>query len=167
MMKLIYLGIHLDNKASLKLQANITKKKAINRAKHFKCLTYKDQGIDMKTPTKIYKTICRPIIEYGHPLYANCKESLWKIIEVAETSSLRTITKLRNPRNRLHNPSNNLLYNLTKVVAIRERIKKLNERFGRRLEDADDVLVQFHYDPVSQIHRKFPTCTLLEKLRTF
>lgn len=160
-----YLGIHLDNKASLKLHANIMKKKAITRAKQFKCLTYKDQGIDMKTATTIYKTICRPIIEYGHPLYANCKESLWKIIKSTETSSLRTITKLRNPRNRLHNPPNNLLYELTKIEPIRERIKKLNERFRKRLEDTEEVLGQFHHEPVGHLPRKFPTCSLLEKLR--
>lgn len=162
-----YLGIQIDSKASLKLHANNIKKKMIARAKHFRCLTYNNQGIDMKTATIIYKSICRPIIEYGHPLYANCRESVIKILEVAETTSLRAITKMRHPNNRLHNPPNHLLYSRTKVEPIGGRIEKLNNKFIQRLKELDDISDLMHDEPADNPRRKFPTCTLLQKLRSY
>ncbi|KAL3274765.1 hypothetical protein HHI36_020450 [Cryptolaemus montrouzieri] len=139
----------------------------IARAKHFRCLTYNNQGIDMKTATVIYKSICRPIIEYGHPLYANCRESVIKILEVAETTSLRAITKMRHPNNPLHNPPNHLLYQRTKIEPIRERIKKLNTKFIQRLSELDDIRDLLHDEPAENPLRKFPTCTLLQKLKSY
>jgi len=41
----------------------------IKRTKHFRSLTYK--GISTKTATQIYKSICRPLLDYGNILMAN------------------------------------------------------------------------------------------------
>lgn len=55
-----YLGILIENEENLKAHSQIIKKKTIARAKHFRSLTYKNQGISMKNSTKIFITICKP-----------------------------------------------------------------------------------------------------------
>jgi hypothetical protein len=41
------------------------KQNAIGRAKHFRNLTYKNRGINNTTAAKIYKMLCRPMLENG------------------------------------------------------------------------------------------------------
>lgn len=125
-----YLGIHLDHKLNFNNHTNITKKKITTRAKHFRALTYRNQGINGQSATKIYKTICRPMLEYGHPLFSNCGSIAKKNIEVGERKAIRTITKIRHPQNPLYNISNNLLYQKVKIEPINLRIPKLNKKFA-------------------------------------
>lgn len=127
-----YLGIHIDNKINFNKHTQETKKKTIARAKHFKCLSRKNDGINLHTKCRIYKMICRPLIEYGHVIYQNLKASAWKNLQVAETSSLRAVTKLRHPNNPLHNPPNQLLYLTTHVLPIQQRISQLNQKFKQK-----------------------------------
>lgn len=126
-----YLGIQIDNKINFKNHLNITKKKVTTRAKYFRSLTYKNLGINLKTASRIYKSICRPLLEYAHPIFINCKNTTKKILQIAETSALRTITKMRHPLNPIHNPSNTLLYNRTGITPINYRIEELNRRFAK------------------------------------
>ena len=118
-----YLGIHLDYKLNFNNHTNIIKKK-ITRAKHFRSLTYKNQGINISSASKIYKTICRPILEYGHLLFSNSGPTAKKNIEVGERKAIRTITKLRHPQNPLYNPPNTLLYQKIEVEPINLRLPK-------------------------------------------
>ena len=83
-----YLGMVIDNKVNFNCHTANVKKTIIRRAKHFSKLTYKAQGINGTTATKIYKLLCRPIIEYGHPLYLNCKGPAINNLKVAETTAL-------------------------------------------------------------------------------
>ena len=125
-----YLGVKLDNKLNFNLHTQVTKSKAIARARHFRGLTYKNEGINITNSTKIYTAICRPLLEYAGILFLNCKTPAKNNIEIAERSSLRTITKLRHPNNPIHNPSNILLYEKTKLVPILERIDVLSSNFA-------------------------------------
>lgn len=127
-----YLGVNLDNKLNFNYHTKMVKRKTITRAKHFRALTFKNKGINISTASKIYKTICRPLVEYGHPLFTNCRNTTLKNLRVAETSSLRAITKIRHPSNPLHNPSNALLYQKTKIQPIEERLKSLTKKFAQR-----------------------------------
>lgn len=127
-----YLGVQIDNKINFKNHLSITKKKVITRAKYFRSLTYKNQGINIRTASKIYKSICRPLLEYAHPILINCNNIAKKIMQTAETSALRVITKMRHPSNPIHNPPNPLLYEKTGIVPINSRIAELNRRFAKR-----------------------------------
>ena len=100
-----YLGIELDQKCNLKQHTKLLKQRIITRAKYFRSLTYKNEGISTQNAAKIYKSICRPLLEFGHTLYLNCRKYIRKTIQVAETSALRVITKIRHPRNPMHKPS--------------------------------------------------------------
>lgn len=160
-----YLGVQIDNKLNFNLHTKMMKKKTISRAKHFSKLTYRKQGINIENATKIYKSICRPLLEYAHPLYANCKTTALRNLEVAETTALRAITRLRHPQNILHNPPNSLLYMKTNILPITERITVLNRRFHTRLNELEDVLNLYHEDGTIKTNRKHPTQTLIDRLR--
>lgn len=159
-----YLGFNLDNKLNMNLHTKMIKRKIISRAKHFRMLTYKNKGINISVASKIYKSICRPMIEYGHTLYLNCRKTALKNIQVAETSSLRVITKIRHPANPLYHPSNELLYNKTKILPIIQRLPVLSTKFAKQahnLEKLDPLLL-----PRTEVRPKYkhPTRTIQEIL---
>ena len=158
-----YLGIKLDQKLNFNSHTKEMKKKMITRVKHFRSLTYKNQGISTKTASKIYKMICRPIMEYGFILYNTCKRPALNNIEVAERSSLRKITKLRHPNNPLHNISNNALYEKTGIQPILTRFKELTKKCSQSqnlLALIQPFTIQLRGDIIRR--RRNPERTLIE-----
>lgn len=127
-----YLGITFDNKLNFKQHLTNIKRKMITRSKHFRCLTYRNSGISMKTACHIYKMLCRPMVEYAQIIFGACRRPALSLIEIAERTCLRTITKMRHPANPLHNPSNDYLYEKTKIVPILQRFDGLTRRFTSR-----------------------------------
>uniref|UniRef100_A0A6P7H843 Uncharacterized protein LOC114348361 n=1 Tax=Diabrotica virgifera virgifera TaxID=50390 RepID=A0A6P7H843_DIAVI len=110
-----YLGIEIDNKLKFNHHTAVIKRKIVTRAKHFRNLTYKNEGIAIETAANIYKMICRPMLEYGSAIFYNSKGPAKNNIKVAETTSLRQITRMRHPDNPLHNPSNRMPYEKTGI----------------------------------------------------
>ena len=70
---------------------------------------FKNKLIATNQVSKIYKCICRQLLEYGQPVLFNCNNPAKENIRIAETTALRRLTKIRHPNNPLHNPSNALL----------------------------------------------------------
>lgn len=134
-----YLGITIDNKINFNSHTANVKKNIISRAKHFRGLAYKRDGINISTMSKIYKLICRPIIEYGHVIFSNLKNPAIKNLKVAETSAIRIITKIRHPNNPLHNPPNHLLYTQTHIQPIQERLSTLTRRFCQKQHNKNSI----------------------------
>lgn len=160
-----YLGIKLDNKLNFNSHTKDMKRKMISRAKHFRSLTYKNEGISMTTATKIYKMICRPIIEYGSILFSTCRKPALNNIEVAERSSIRRITKIRHPHNSLHNIRNNLLYERTGIEPILIRFRKLSKKYAQS-EEFHSTIQPFTIQIPEDVTRRrtHPERTLLEVL---
>lgn len=159
-----YLGVEIDAKLNFNKHTKAIKTKTINRAKHFRSLTYKNQGINTKTAAKIYKSICRPVLEYGHVLYLNLKPPALKNIKTAETASLRAITKMRHPQNPLHNPSNGLLYTRTKIQPILERMEQLTVGFAKREQNLLIIEPLCRRRHQGQAQCRYPAQTILEGL---
>lgn len=161
-----YLGVNIDHKLTFKQHASIIKKKCIARSKHFRSLTYKNSGITTKTAAHIYKTICRPLLEYCHPIYLSSNSTTKKLLQTAETTSLRAITKMRHPRNELYNPPNNLLYEKTQIKPISDRLDYLSTKFSQR-EDNIKILREFCINRNQELrpHRKTPLNTIWEVLQ--
>lgn len=160
-----YLGVTIDNKLNFNKHVKLIKKKCITRSRHFRSLTYKNQGISKKTAAHIYTSICRPILEYSHPLYLNARRPVRKNLEIAETTTLRSITKTRHPRNPLHNPPNTLLYEITQITPINQRLKSLTTKFAK--EEHNIEIIQ----PLCKIRdqgiprrRKYPELSLWENI---
>ncbi|KAL3285908.1 hypothetical protein HHI36_000426 [Cryptolaemus montrouzieri] len=156
-----YLGVEVDNKMNFNKYTKAIKKRTISRAKTFTKLTVRNRGINTNNAVKIYKTICRPVLEYAHPIFANCRRPALNNLKTAETTSLRTITKIRHPENRIHNPPNELLYQITNIQPIEERLKKLNKNFYALLKDSQDILDLFHHEHIAQAARKYPPKSLI------
>lgn len=159
-----YLGITIDKKLNFKKHTQNSKNQIITRAKHFRALTYKREGINLKTATTIYKMICRPIIEYGHHIFINARKPTLKTIEVAERSSLRSITKIRHPRNPLHNPSNEMLYKNTKIEPIQQRMLRLSSKFANSPHNFE-ILHHCTIEENTISRRKYPETILITKLK--
>lgn len=160
-----YLGINLDNKLNFKHHTNLLKKRTVTRSKYFRHLTYKQQGIGTHAAAKIYKSICRPLLEYGHTIYLNSRHPTNKNLQVTETTSLRIITKIRHPNNSLHNPPNNLLYEKTKIQPILQRLKVLSTKFAQKehnMEIIKPMLLSRQQQHASKY--RFPEQTIEEHL---
>lgn len=161
-----YLGINLDHKLNFNMHTAAVKNKVKKRAKHFRSLTFRKEGISTKTAAIIYKSICRPLIEYANVLYTNCQRPALQNLKVAETSSLRTITKMRHPDNPLHNPSNELLYERTQIKSIDIRLGDLTTRFVTRPQNVDILRPHCRIRDLRQRSRfKFPELTLYEEIQ--
>lgn len=160
-----YLGMYIDQKLTFRHHSQLIKKKIKTRAKFFRALTYRKKGINLRTAAHIYKTICRPMLEYGHSCFINCPKATIKNLQVAETSSLRIITKMRHPDNPLHNPANRLLYSSTRIQPIVERLKKLTCGFvGRSGNMASLEPLLISRNPNIRPKHKFPKSTIKEHL---
>ena len=145
-----YLGIKIDSKLSLNLHTKTVKSKTVARASHFRKITFKNKLIATKQAWKIYKCICRSLLDYGHPILLNCNNPAKGNIRIAETTDLRRLTKIRHPNDLLYNSSNTLLYDKTQVQPIIERAKMLSTKFARQ-----------HCDTMSTLCNTIPpgTCT--------
>lgn len=124
-----YLGITLDPKLKFTRHLQKMRTETTKRAKHFRGLTYKNKGISTYTATKIYKTICRPLLDYGNIILANSSEKAKKYIQTTEQIAVRLITKIRHPENPLFNPSNQMLFERTKLIKITDRHNKIQKKW--------------------------------------
>jgi hypothetical protein len=125
--------VYIDAKLNFNKHTDVMKQNVIARAKDFRSLTYKNRGINNITAAKIYKMLCRPMLEYGALLLLKTKNPAKRRVEVAETTCLRKITKMRHPNNPLHNSSNALLYNKLAIEPIAQRIvTRLKMRFAAK-----------------------------------
>lgn len=159
-----YLGLQIDHKLNFKNHFTIIKKRITTRAKYFKSLTYKNSGISSVTAGTIYKAICRPLLEYAHPVFINCKKNVQKIVQTAETTALRSISKIRHPQNPIHNPPNQYLYNRTKTKPILTRLKRLNQRFAQRQHNLDILNQMCTTRQTNTSRYKHPQKTLLQQI---
>lgn len=161
-----YLGITLDHKLNFNTHTAETKRTVIKRAKHFRSLTFKNEGISTKTAAIIYKSICRPILDYANVLFTTCQKPAIQKLKVAETTSLRSITKMRHPENPLHNPPNEFLYSRTSIKPIDLRLRDLSIRFATRSHNID--LIQPHCrerEHHGSSKFKHPELTLYEEIQ--
>jgi len=60
---------------------------------------------------------------------ANSTPKIKQHIQTTEQIALRLITKIRHPENPLHNPSNELLYDRTKMTRISERLLQIQAKY--------------------------------------
>lgn len=74
------------------------------------------------------------------------------------------MTKIRHPDNPLHNPSNTLLYERTKIEPILDRLNQLTTNFAiNKLDHILDLCLT--RNPNIRTRYKYPPRTLLENLQ--
>lgn len=162
-----YLGVTVDNKINFNCHTSKVKKQTITRAKHFRCLTFKKGGANLATMSKIYKLICRPIIEYGHVIFLNLKNPALRNLKVAETTAIRTMAKIRHPNNTLHNPPNHLLYQLTHIQPIQDRLSTLSQRYCTKQHNKDFIATYCIRRVDGRNRYRHPETTLWEKITNY
>ncbi len=115
-----YLGIKLDSRMKYKshiLEAAAKAKKRVNILKVF------NHGCSQATLAHIYTALIRPVLVWGHPLYATLGEKDLRPLELVERKALRTI--YRAPLG----CSNANLYAISSIPRLRDFVYTLNQRF--------------------------------------
>ncbi|XP_050518402.1 uncharacterized protein LOC126892762 [Diabrotica virgifera virgifera] len=103
------------------------------------------------------------MLEYGSAIFYNSKGPAKNNIKVAETTSLRQITRMRHPDNPLHNPSNRMLYEETGIEPINERLNKLFKYLF--INDSNKNLIEPHIVKIPEDSaRRYPGRTLFEEV---
>ena len=140
-----YLGVEIDSSVSFKNHAKLVKQKLNKRAKYFRLLSYQNDGLCLKNRSKIYKSICRPLLDYAAPIFSSCQPPFWRTWAIAERAALRTITRIRHPFNHLFNPHNSLLYTMCEVMPITDRQQEFAKKFHKRIKNQPSFinLLQF------------------------
>ena len=134
-----YLGINIDSKLNFNLHTKKVKSKTIARASHFRKITFKNKLIATKQASKTYKCICRPLLDYGHPILLNCNKPAKENIRIGETTALRRHTKIRHRNNPLR----------TRCSMIKHKFNRLSrEQKCSVLNSLDNIVTQ---SPLSAI----------------
>lgn len=148
-----YLGILLDQNLIFKDHLEEKEKEILNRAKYFSSLVHKEKGISIQTAIKIYKAICRSLLEYGNIIMINSSNE--KYIESIEEKTIRLITNIDNT-------SKENLYKETKLVNILDRFKELQLKWKNNDNNWNIVLPMCLKKSLDNSHYFTSSSTLLE-----
>ena len=84
-----FLGIVLDSRLSMVKHIEYIKTKCNARLNLFRCIAGIDFGADRKTLLQLYRSLVRPIIEYGAVIYAAASENQLKKVETIQNTFIR------------------------------------------------------------------------------
>ena len=84
-----YLGVIFDTKLSYRSHVDSVVTKCSKRMNLLKLLTRTYWGADKKSLLKIYRSLIRPVIDYGMPAYFMTAKSQVKKIEIVQNQALR------------------------------------------------------------------------------
>ena len=84
-----FLGVILDRRLSMREHIKYVKTKCSRRLNLFRCISGTDFGADRKTLLHLYKSLIRPVIEYGSIVYAGASESSLAKLETIQNTFIR------------------------------------------------------------------------------
>ena len=87
-----FLGVILDSKLNMRLHVEHVKTKIANRMCLLRCISRHVNGADRKTLIRLYKTLIRPVIDYGCQVYDGGAEGYLKQLEPLQNKCLRMAT---------------------------------------------------------------------------
>lgn len=89
-----YLGI-IFTKLNIGTRAAITRKKIGNSALFKLTRLLKSEHLDTKVKLLLYKTLIRPTLTYGSPIWNDCSSAAWRGIKAVELRALRYILNMQ------------------------------------------------------------------------
>lgn len=126
-----YLGIMFTRKGHGNLAAkNRAKLDNISLVKLRKLLC--NEYLSQNVKVILYKTLIRPIITYGSPIWNDCTKTPWKTLRAAETKALRCMKPKSYCPITKKNISNQKLYECIKIDPLSSLVEKLNRNFVTR-----------------------------------
>lgn len=122
-----YLGIYLDQKLNWKFHINKKLNLAYGRLSKLFPLLNRKSSLSVKNGTLLYKTILRPLIMYGCPIWGTAAPGTIKKLQTFQNKTLRIILKcpwfVRNTQ----------IHKELGIVSIQDFIKKTTLKFFTRL----------------------------------
>ena len=133
-----YLGIILDRKLNFRkhIETCLTKVKSLSFSTLY-CLLKNGSRVNKKEKTIIYKTIIRPIMTYGCPIFNNCAKSHRKKLHVIENKILRMALNIKWD----DFVTNNEVHERSMTPTLEEFCNKLTENFFNRCQDNENPLI--------------------------
>ncbi|GFW91375.1 RNA-directed DNA polymerase from mobile element jockey [Trichonephila clavipes] len=151
-----YLGLILDKNLTWKHHILHARDKFRHALRLIYPLICRNSEMDMYNKVLLYTAVLRPIISYGCPVWGYAAKSNIKILEVAQNSIIRTITKAhRYTRN-----SN--IYNALKLHPFKNYIQILAKKFFANLHNSNNANLMNLENYTPQDDHKRPRRILLD-----
>lgn len=135
-----YLGITFDCKLTFGKHLSLARNKAIGAVAALYPLLGKSSKLSTNAKLRLYKSIIRPIMLYGSPVWAGAAKSHLKGLQTVQNRVLKIIFKLdwRHPTIDIHNRA--------EIPMIDEYIHHLNANFRDRCESSEFPLIKELFD---------------------
>ena len=132
-----YLGLHLDNKLNWKFQVEECRRKGFMALSALAPIYRRKSKLSSKNKLIMYKTLIRPLITYGSPVWSSISDTQFRRIQVVQNKCLR-IALNAHPRistMRLHQRSG-------RISTVKEFCHRQTSLLYKRLkkEKADSLL---------------------------
>ncbi|GFV15997.1 RNA-directed DNA polymerase from mobile element jockey [Trichonephila clavipes] len=127
-----YLGLVLDKKLTWKHHILHARDKFRHALRLIYPLICRNSEMDMYNKVLLYTAVLRPIISYGCPVWGYAAKTNINILEVAQNSIIRTITKA----NRYTRNSN--IYKALKLPPFKKYIQNLAKKFFANLPNINN-----------------------------
>lgn len=144
-----YLGITLDRRLSFIKQVNKILQKVYTATSKLYPLINRRSRLSTKNKLLIYKTIIRPTITYGGPIYHNISDTQYKRLQTTQNKLLRLVTNANRYTNmtRLHDEH--------KIKFIKTQIKEAARKFYQQQIQTCELTRGLHYipDDIRRVHK--------------
>lgn len=130
-----YLGVLLDQKLTFKKQVDYAKERAQKYVRILYSLINRRSKLDVRNKNLIFKSIFRPIMFYGAPVWGNCAVTHRKSLQVTQNKILKIIN------NKPFYYSTRRLHAETKNQLVNETIDKLKTNFEGKCRSSENPLI--------------------------
>ena len=143
-----YLGITLDERLTYSAHINNIVNKCTGLLIMLYPLINRNSKLSVENKLLIYKSIIRPVISYGCPVWSNISESNFNKVQILQNKFLRLIGNY--PRytwiNKMHVE--------LKIEFIKSYIIKLTKNFFDQIEKSNNVINELNYINIKYKHRR-------------
>jgi len=131
-----YLGIILDKSLLFAKHIDYAIKRFNLYIKILYSFINRNSKLSLKNKLILFKTIFRPVLTYGSPIWGNCAETHRNKLQIAQNKLLKTINNL---------PwffSTVKLHELSNIEKLNNYINKINEKFVLTLQYSSNPLIR-------------------------
>ena len=137
--KLKYLGINFNNLFKFNYHAKLTIEKT-RKVSNMLMPFFRHRALNKKSKLLFYKTLVRPVMTYGFPIWFNISPSVAQNMEILERKLLRLCAG-KNFETRTKRFSNNFIYSDTNTVPLMRYVSLLMKKTISNFEQSENDLI--------------------------
>lgn len=144
-----YLGLVLDHQVTWKPHIADTTSKVLGKLALLRPL-FRNDHMSLEAKVRLYKTIIRPTITYGSPVWGSCRQTLLARLQVAQNRCLKAAARLPVYARTA------ALHRDLEVEMMEDFVLALNTKFFSQLSTNPNPLIRAQLQHTSSPHDKFP-----------